>query len=84
MVEKCNYKSNLDCNEPVLVLVTFNDDDPIKDSSYCSSVEANHQLNEVEEGREGINNDGHLGYYYDYGMEDNLDILKTYTSNSYN
>jgi hypothetical protein len=59
---------NLDLNEPVLELVTFDDGDPLEGSS---STPTNAQITldkeEEEDGRESTGSDANL---YDYDMED--------------
>ena len=71
-VETCNWKSNLDLNEPVLVLVTFADGDPLEEaSSSTADVGLGLDVDE-EEGGEGNNSADHLDDY-GYGKEGDLD-----------
>jgi len=57
-------------NEPVLVLVTFEDCDPLEESS-SSPADANHGLDiEKDKGGKGGNNSDDLD---DYGVEEDLD-----------
>ena len=60
--------ANLDLNEPVLELVTFDDGDPLEGSSSTpADAQTAVDIEEEEDGGESIGSDANLD---DYDMED--------------